>query len=58
MVALRTCFLMGASEDFIQGENSSVFDHTTLALLGGVPESRGDPDQGAVNEGVSILRLE
>jgi hypothetical protein len=49
---------MGASEDFIQGENSSVFDHTTLALLGGVPESRGDPDQGAVNEGVSILRLE
>jgi hypothetical protein len=47
----------GAIKDFIAGEDFSIFDKTTLALLEAVPEMGGDPDLGAVNEGVSIIWL-
>ena len=47
----------GIIKDFIAGEDFSIFNATTLDLLEAVPELRGDPDVGAINEGVTILWL-
>lgn len=47
----------GVIRDFIAGENFSIFNDTTLALLEAVPELRGDPDLDATNEGVTVLWL-
>src|SRR5208283_1689269 len=47
----------GVIKDFIAGEDFSIFNETTLDLLEAVPELRGDPDLGAINEGASILWL-
>lgn len=47
----------GVIRDFIPGENFSVFDGRTLALLEMLPDLRHDPDLGATNEGVSLLWL-
>ncbi len=60
-VGLRKSFGLrkkeGIIKDFIAGEDFSIFNDATLALLEAVPELRGDPDLGATNEGVTILRL-
>ncbi len=47
----------GVIRDFIPGELFSIFNDTTLDLLQGVPELRGDPDLDATNEGVTFLWL-
>jgi hypothetical protein len=47
----------GAIRDFIAGEDFSIFNPVTLALLEAVPELRGDPDLDATNEGVTVLWL-
>jgi hypothetical protein len=44
-------------KDFIAGEDFSIFNDTVLNLLEAVPELRGDPDLGAINEGVAIIWL-
>ena len=44
-------------KDFVAGEDFSIFNDTVLTLLEAVPELRGDPDLGAINEGVTILWL-
>ena len=58
---LRKSFQLRKQEkvikEFIRGEDFSIFDDTTLALLEAVPELRGDPDLNAINEGVTILWL-
>ncbi len=58
---LRKSFQLRKQErsikDFIRGEDFSIFDDTTLALLEAVPELRGDSDLNATNEGVTILWL-
>jgi hypothetical protein len=60
-VGLRKSFRLrkreGAIKDLILGEDFSIFDRTTLALLEAVPELRGDPDLDATNEGVTVLWL-
>ncbi len=60
-VGLRKSFALrkkeGAIRDFIPGEEFSIFNPVTLALLEAVPEIRGDPDLGATNEGVTVLWL-
>jgi len=60
-IGLRKSFALrkkeGVIKDFIPGEDFSIFSDATLALLEAVPETRGDPDLGAVNEGVTVLRL-
>jgi hypothetical protein len=60
-VGLRKSFGLrkkeGAVRDFIPGEDFSVFNPVTLALLEAVPEVRGDPDLGTTNEGVTVLWL-
>ena len=60
-VGLRKSFGLrkkeGVIQDFIAGENFSIFNPTVLALLEAVPELRGDPDLSATNEGVTILWL-
>jgi hypothetical protein len=43
--------------DFVSSEDFSIFNDAALALLEAVPELRGDPDLGAINEGVSIFWL-
>ncbi len=45
----------GVIKDFIPGEDFSIFDAVTLALLDAVPELRGDPDLNATNEGVTVV---
>lgn len=47
----------GAIKDFVAGEDFSIFNQTTLALVESVPELRGDPDLNATNEGITILWL-
>jgi hypothetical protein len=58
---LRKSFALRKKEkvikDFINGEDFSIFNQTTLSLLEAVPELRGDPDLNATNEGVTILWL-
>jgi hypothetical protein len=43
--------------DFIPGEDFSIFDARTMALLEAVPELRGDPDLDAINEGITFVWL-
>jgi len=47
----------GAIKDFVAGEDGTIFNDVVLALLEAVPELRGDPDLGTINEGVTILWL-
>ena len=47
----------GIIKDFIAGEDFSIFDERVLNLLEAVPELRGDPDLGTINEGITILWL-
>lgn len=60
-VGLRKSFALrkkeGAIQDFIAGEDLTIFNPATLALLEAVPEFRGDPDVNATNEGVTVLWL-
>lgn len=60
-VGLRKSFGLrkkeGVIKDFIAGEDFSIFNSAVLDLLEAAPELRGDPDLGATNEGVTILRL-
>jgi hypothetical protein len=60
-VGMRKSFRLrkkeGGIKDFVAGEDFSIFNDTVLALLEAVPELRGDPDLGAINEGVTILWL-
>jgi hypothetical protein len=60
-VGLRKSFGLRKKEcvikDFVVGEDFSIFNDTVLALLEAVPELRGDPDLGAINEGVTIIWL-
>ena len=60
-VGLRKSFKLrrkeGVIREFIPGEDFSIFNKTVLALLDEVPESRGDPDLNATNEGVTVLWL-
>jgi hypothetical protein len=60
-VGLRKSFGLrkkeGVIKNFIAGEDFSIFNDTTLALLEAVPELRGDPDLNSTNEGVTIIWL-
>jgi hypothetical protein len=47
----------GVIKDFVAGEDFTIFNDVVLALLEAVPELRGDPDLGTINEGVTILWL-
>jgi hypothetical protein len=47
----------GVIKEFIAGEDFSIFNETVLGLLEAVPQLRGDPDLGAINEGVTIIWL-
>ena len=42
-------------KDFASGEDFSIFNETVLDLLEAVPESRGDLDFCATDEGATIL---
>ena len=61
-VGLRKSFGLrkkeGVIKDFIAGDDFSIFNDRVLNLLEAVPEFRGDPDLGAINEGVTIVWLE
>ncbi len=61
-VGLRKSFRLrkkeGVIRDFIAGEDFTIFNDAVLNLLEAVPELRGDPDLGATNEGVTIVRLD
>ena len=60
-IGLRKSFGLRKKEriirDFIAGEDFSIFNETTLALLEAAPELRGDADLNAMNEGITILWL-
>lgn len=60
-VGLRKSFRLRKKErvinDFIAGEDFSIFNRIVLALLEAVPELRGDPDLDATNEGITVLWL-
>lgn len=60
-VGLRKSFGLrkkdGVIKDSVAGEDFTIFNDVVLALLEAVPELRGDPDLGAINEGVTILWL-
>lgn len=60
-VGLRKSFKLrkkeGVIQQFIAGEDFTIFDETTLALLETVPELRGDSALNATNEGITILWL-
>jgi|SRR5216684_3514045 len=60
-VGLRKSFGLrrkeGVIKGFIAGEDFSIFNEPTLALLEMAPELRGDPDLDAINEGVTIVWL-
>jgi hypothetical protein len=45
----------GVIKDFITGEDFSIFNDSTLALLQAVPELRNDLDLNTTNEGVTFL---
>jgi len=61
-VGLRKSFGLrkkeGVIRDFVAGEDFSIFNNTTLRLLEAAPELGGDPDLGAVNEGVTVVWLQ
>jgi hypothetical protein len=56
---LRKSFALRKKEkvirDFVKGEDFSIFNNVTLAMLEQVPQLRGDPDLDAVNEGVTLV---
>lgn len=58
-VGLRKSFRLrkkeGVIKEWIAGEDFSIFNDPVLALLGAVPEMRGDPDLNATNEGITVL---
>src|SRR5215469_14535171 len=60
-VGLRKSFALrkkeGVIKDFIAGEDFTIFNEVVLAMLEAVPELRGDPDLGAINEGITVLLL-
>ena len=60
-VGLRKSFRLrkkeGVIKNFIAGEDFSIFNEATLALLESVPALRGDSDLNSTNEGVTILWL-
>ena len=60
-VGLRKSFALrkkeGVINDFIPGEDFSIFNEQTMSVLEAVPNLRGDPDLNATNEGVTVLWL-
>lgn len=60
-VGLRKSFALrkkeGVIAEAIPGEDFSIFQPATMALLEAVPELKGDPDLNQVNEGITILWL-
>ncbi len=60
-VGLRKSFALrkkeGAIRDYIPGEDFSIFNPATLALLEAVPEVKSDPDLDATNQGITLLWL-
>ena len=60
-VGLRKSFALRKKEgvivEAIPGEDFSIFQPATMALLEAVPELKGDPDLNQVNEGMTILWL-
>lgn len=60
-IGLRKSFSLrkkeGVIQEFIRGEDFSIFNPSVLNLLETVPELRGDPDLNATNEGVTVLCL-
>jgi hypothetical protein len=60
-IGLRKSFALrkkeGVIKNFVPGEDFSIFEEATLALLEAVPELRGDPDLNATNQGVTLLWL-
>ena len=60
-VGLRKSFGLrkkeGVIKDFVAGDDFSIFNAAVLDLLEAVPELRGDPDLGAMNEGVTVIWL-
>ena len=60
-IGLRKSFVLRKQEnailDFVRGEDFSIFNSVTLAMIDQVPQLRGDPDLDAVNEGVTLLWL-
>jgi len=47
----------GVIQEFIRGQDFSIFNPDVLNLLVAVPELRSDPDLNATNEGVTVLWL-
>ena len=47
----------GVISGFVPGEDFSIFNETTLALLEAVPALRRDPDLNALNEGITLVWL-
>jgi hypothetical protein len=60
-VGLRKSFSLRRKEkvirEYVPGEDFSIFDPRTVALLEEVPELRGDPDLDATNEGITVVWL-
>jgi len=60
-VGLRKSFALRKKEgvivDYVPGEDFSIFQAKTMALLEAVPELKGDPDLNQANEGISVLWL-
>src|SRR5262245_30574928 len=60
-VGLRKSFQLrkkeGVIKDYIPGEDFSIFQEATLALLNAHPALRGDPDLNSTNQGVTFLLL-
>jgi hypothetical protein len=58
---LRKSFTLRKKErvivDYIPGEDFSIFQPATMALLEAVPELKGDPDLNQANEGITVLWL-
>jgi hypothetical protein len=55
--SLRLRTKEGVIRGFLPGEDFSIFNETTLALLEVAPVLRGDPDLNAVNPGVTLVWL-
>jgi hypothetical protein len=60
-VGLRKSFGLrkkeGTIKAFISGDDFSIFNPTTLALLEAVPELRSDHDLNAANSGITVVWL-
>lgn len=60
-IGLRKSFRLrkkeGVIRDFVEGEDFSIFNATTLAMLEAASDLRGDCDLNATNEGVTLLWL-